>query len=361
VSPPSPSESTPRKRAAPEAEVSPIKRLKSEPVAVKSEEQANRSATIAHLKSEPEAPPFSEEEPFSSVVVAIDAAVKPSIEPLQNLAALVVASVGPSGRDAPTSDGNEVGQVDLNEHRDAADAAVALATSARAVGESEVGQADVNAHSEAVDAVDAAMGMIFGDAALDAAGAAEVGQRDASPAADAAEVGRRDSNAVADAVEVGQRDVADAAEVGQRDAAAAADAAGVEQRDAAAVADAANVGQRDAAAAADAAGVAHRDAVAVAVGHARGCRAAKTGISAVGVALSNRSWCKVCTQRIIRYEPRFEYRHNKQKPLGYIHVECVVGSALEPHALIVDLMALRESDPALKQAVSNAWAVLQAC
>jgi hypothetical protein len=316
---------------------------------VKSEEQGNRSATIAHLKSEPEAPPFSEEEPLSSVVVAEDAAVKPSIEPRQDLAALVVASVGPSGRDAPTSDGNEVGQADLNEDQDAADAAVALATSARAVGESEVGQADVNAHSEAVDEVDAAMRMIFGDVAIDAYDGAEVVQRDAAAAADAAEVGRRDAAAATDVVEVGQRDVA-----------AAADAAEVGQRDAAAAADAAEVGQRDAAAAADAARVGQRDAASVAVGHARGCRAAKTGI-AIELAKTSKSWCKVCTQRILRYEPRFAYRYSKRKPLGYIHVECVVGTELEPLELIVDLMALRESDPALKQAVSNAWAVLQAC
>jgi hypothetical protein len=288
---------------------------------VKSEEQANRSATIAHFKSQPADPPFSEEEPFSSVVVAEDAAVKPSIEPRQDFAALVVASVGSSGRDAPTSDGIGGGQADLNEHRDAADAAVALATSARAVGESEVGQADINEHSDAVDGIEEAMRMIFGDAAGAAADLAEVGHRDAAAAAVAAEVGQRDAAAADIAAEVGQRDEAApaiAAEVGQRDAAAAA------------------------------------------VGHARGCRAAKKGISSIELAKTNRSFCKVCSHCILRNEVRFGYRHSKAKPLGYIHVECVVGCP-DPRDLIADLMALRESNPALTQAVSNAWAVLQAC
>jgi hypothetical protein len=101
---------------------------------------------------------------------------------------------------------------------------------------------------------------------------------------------------------------------------------------------------------------------AAAVGLAVGCRSWKNGIVGIEWSKSNRSYCKVCKFHIPRLEARFCYRHSKTKPCWYIHLECVVGCTDPVEELIVDIKALQDdSDPALKQAVSNAWAALQAC
>lgn len=94
---------------------------------------------------------------------------------------------------------------------------------------------------------------------------------------------------------------------------------------------------------------------------AKGCRTVVLGIAGAEYARSNRSFCKVCSGRIVMHGVRFLHRHAKNKPASFLHPECIVGLDTASHVLAEQFLSLScsLSDDSLRPVVSAAWTLTQ--
>lgn len=92
-----------------------------------------------------------------------------------------------------------------------------------------------------------------------------------------------------------------------------------------------------------------------------GCRSIALGITDVELARSSRSFCRVCGCRISKGDPRFMYRHAKNRPATFLHPECVVGLARTDVGEQLRALAGTVADASLRLVVVGAWAASLCC